>query len=88
MKQFYWFGLETKIDRRVPMNVRFILRNLNLFTSNSSKLTTLRSRNLLNSANGPKAPAGPHLCLTYIYLYLIGKESTRGQVDSTRTEYR
>lgn len=66
------FGIESKMEGSVPMNVRIILRNLKFYSENKSNLEDLAKRSLLLPSNEPQTIGRLNLSLTYAYIYIIG----------------
>lgn len=66
------FGIDSKMERSVPMNVRIILRNLKFYSENKSNLEDLAKRSLLLPSNAPQTVGRLNLSLTYAYIYIIG----------------
>lgn len=65
------FGIESKMELSVPMNVRIILRNLKFYSENKANMEALSKRSLLLPSNAPQT-IGLNLSLTYTYIYIIG----------------
>lgn len=66
------FGIESKIEQSVPLNVRIILRNLKFYNENKSNLEDLANRSLLLPSNAPHTNGKHNLSLPYAYIYIIG----------------
>lgn len=70
IKQLFWFGIESKIEQLVPLNFRYILRNLDIVKNSNQQRDTTRE-SLFNSKSD-SLETQLNLSLTYATIYLIG----------------